>query len=103
MQPADPKQILTADVEQFVEYFGTKNELPTKSEMVNALKYSVGVTNRGMFDVKTRRGLFTMSRTKLHEFLGGALLNYVNDDVVSENVADFVEKSKKNLILVKPT
>jgi hypothetical protein len=103
MQPGNPNQRLTVDVERFVDWCRFRNELSVKSEMIEKLKLSVGVTKRGEFNVRTRGEVFTMSTTKLHDYLGGIMLNYVNDEVVSENVAEFIQKNKKKLDLLKKT
>jgi hypothetical protein len=87
-------------VESVVEYF--KGKVPKKSELLARLKKVVGKTNRGHFVVKTVLGEFMMTKTKLHEFLGGAWLSYVDDSVVTQNAADFTEKVKRRLDLLKP-
>jgi hypothetical protein len=89
-------------VESVVEYF-SKGEIPKKSELLARLKKVVGRTKRGQFVVKTVRGVITMSRIKLHDYLGNMWLSYVDDDVVTQNAADFTEKVKKKLHLLKPT
>jgi hypothetical protein len=88
---------LTVDVEDVVEYFRNVNQMPKKSEIMNALNRSVEVTRRGLFNVKTKAGVLTLSTKKLHDLLGQVYVNYVNDDFVTENYADIVDKNKKNL------
>jgi hypothetical protein len=86
-------------VESVVEYF-SKGEIPKKSELLARLKKVVGRSERGQFVVKTVLGVFTMSKTKLHDYLGHTWLRYVDDDVVTQNAADFTEKVKKKLNLL---
>jgi hypothetical protein len=84
-------------VEDVVEHFTSVNELPKLSEIVNALSRSVEVTRRGLFNVKTRVGVLTLSSKKLHDLLGQAHVNYINDDFAADNFANIIEKKKKNL------
>jgi hypothetical protein len=69
----------------------------TKSELLQRLRKVVRRTPRGLYVVKTILGEFTMSTRRLHDYLGKTYLKYVNDDVLTQNLAEIIEKIKKEL------
>jgi hypothetical protein len=89
---------LTVNIEDFLQYYNPNTTVGNKSDVVNHLGLSLEVTKRGLYNMKTRAGVLkNLSSRKLHDVLAGAQVNYVDDKVLADYVANLVDKNKKNL------
>jgi hypothetical protein len=101
----DANTVLTRSIEEFYEHFmGPSYSVNPclKSELMEGLKFCIGVTSRDILVVKTRQGVRKMTNADLKHYLGAYKVEYMNDEPVVEGLLDLMMDAKRRkLVLVK--
>jgi hypothetical protein len=104
----DPS-VLDEDIETFYQFFATSNEMPRKSQLIEALMHCVGITSKNQFVVRTRQGLLMVKPGEIHELCGGKLMRFLNHDIdpslnidTDQTLAQLLLEVRHKLQLLKP-
>jgi hypothetical protein len=72
-----------------------------KSQLIEGLTHSVGITSKNQFVVRTRHGLVMVKAGKIHEMLGGKLMRFLNDDITDQTLTQLLLEVRHRLQLLK--